>query len=149
MNSMRRLLLGLLVLACTGPSLQSAPADAIRAVLTAQQTAWNAGDIPGFMAYYWHDEQLRFASGGTVTTGWQATLDRYQTRYTPGANMGRLAFSELDIEVFGADDALVFGRWRLHRADGSEPNGLFTLHFRRQPNGAWVIVSDHTSSTDE
>jgi len=129
--------------------LAATPADDIRAVLAAQATAWNAGDIPGFMAHYWRDPRLRFASGGTVTTGWQETLDRYRARYQPGVNMGRLTFSDVEIELLGDTQALGFGRWRLVLANGEEPNGLFTLHFRRLDSGAWVIVSDHTSSAGD
>src|SRR5437879_12391855 len=55
--------------------------DAIRAVLDAQVAAWNRGDLEGFMAGYWKSENLTFMSGGTVTHGWQATMDRYRKRY--------------------------------------------------------------------
>ncbi len=46
------------------------------ALLTEQQASWNGGDIDGFMSAYWNSPELRFASGGTVTYGWQETRDR-------------------------------------------------------------------------
>lgn len=116
----------------------------ICAVLSAQQAAWNAGDIRGFMQGYWQSESLRFASGGTVTTGWETTLQRYLARYPSDAAMGELAFTGVDIDQLAADSAIAFGRWQLLR-ENDAPSGLFTLVFRRI-EGEWVIVHDHTSS---
>lgn len=133
---------------------QSAPqiyeANAIKAQIMAtlarQDAAWNRGDIDAFMEDYVKDESLRFASGGNIRRGWQATIDKYKVTYPDKAAMGRLSFTDLEIEVISAEDALVFGRWKLDRAEDM-PNGLFTLHMREQ-DGKWVIVSDHTSSAE-
>ena len=111
-----------------------------------QSAAWNQGDIDGFMEDYLKDESLRFASGGNIRRGWQATLDRYKASYPDKATMGTLSFYDLEINVITEKDALVFGHWKLDRAKDT-PNGLFTLHMR-QVDGEWVIVSDHTSSAD-
>ena len=118
---------------------------AIAGVLQEQADAWNQGDIEGFMAGYWNDPALRFASGGSVTTGWAETLERYQTAYPDDATMGQLTFSEIDVDMLAPDAALVFGRWRLAREEDN-PGGLFSLVFRRLDDGAWVVVHDHTSS---
>src|SRR5438045_9701022 len=53
---------------------------AIRAVLYAQEQAWNAGNIEAFMQGYWKSDSLRFIGNG-ITTGWQATLEPYQKSY--------------------------------------------------------------------
>lgn len=127
-------------------AFQTEGARDIQSVLTAQQTAWNLGDINAFMEGYWKHEALRFASGGSVTNGWQATIDRYKARYTDRAAMGMLEFSGLDIQVLSQDSAVVHGRWALARAD-DRPSGLFTLIFRDFGSG-WVIVSDTTTSAD-
>ena len=123
-----------------------APAkDAIRAVLDAQVVAWNKGDLDGFMKGYWKSKDLTFFSGGTKTSGWEATLERYQKKYkADGKEMGQLTFSELDIDVLSADSAVVRGRWKL-KLSKDEPGGLFTLLFKRFPDG-WRIVHDHTSA---
>lgn len=131
------------------PAQPSVPADdeaAIRAVLAAQAEAWNRGDLDAFMAGYWRDEGLRFASGNSVRRGWQATLDGYRRRYASPAAMGRLHFTELEIEATGPDAALVFGRWSPIRAQG-HPRGLFTLLMRRMADG-WKITRDHTSAAE-
>lgn len=121
------------------------PEEAVRAVLEAQQAAWNAGDIQGFMAGYWKSDDLRFASGAAVTRGYKATLNGYRKRYPDAAAMGQLAFSDLDVQLIGDDHAIVFGAWRVTKADGETPNGLFTLVMRKM-DGVWRVVHDHTSA---
>ena len=121
---------------------------AITKVLNESTTAWNAGDIPGFMESYWQSENLRFASGGTVNFGWEPVRDRYLSRYPDKKAMGELVFSDVDIKLLGPDHAMAFGSWRLIR-DEDEPHGLYTLILNRFPEG-WRIIHDHTSAaTDE
>ena len=113
-------------------------------VLDAQAAAWNKGDLDGFMAEYWNDDKLTFISGGDITFGWKATKERYVKRYqADGKEMGKLTFSELEVEVLGPYAALVRGRWQLELSK-DKPGGLFTLLFKRLPEG-WRIVHDHTS----
>ncbi len=121
---------------------------AVRALLDAQVEAWNRGDLEGFMAGYWRSPELTFCSGGNVTKGWEATLERYRRRYqAEGREMGRLSFETVDVLGLGRDAALARGGWRLHTSDGKEPHGLFTLLLRR-PDGDWRIVYDHTSAAE-
>ena len=117
---------------------------AITGLIQDQAAAWNRGDIEAFMAAYEKTDALRFASGGNVTRGWTATLERYRKGYPDQAAMGSLTFSDLEITPLGPDGAVVFGRWRLVREQDS-PNGLFTLTWRRGPDG-WRILQDHTSA---
>lgn len=120
-------------------------AQEIRQVLEKQVTAWNRGDLEGFMAGYWNSAALSFYSGGTKTFGWQQTIDRYRNRYqSEGREMGKLDFTDLEIELLSPTNAFVRGHWQLKMKNG-EPGGLFTLIFRKQANG-WKIIHDHTSS---
>ena len=123
------------------------PQDArdIKAVLDRQVEAWNRRDLEGFMAGYWRSERLTFYSGATKTSGWQATIDRYRSRYQgEGREMGHLDFFDQQLEMLGPRAALVRGRWRLKTTTG-ESGGLFTLIFRKFDDG-WKIVHDHTGS---
>jgi len=121
------------------------PEQAIRRVLDDQVRAWNRGDLKGFMEGYWKSDKLTFSSGGDQTKGWQATLDRFRKRYQgEGREMGKLAFTEINVELLGADSAFVRGRWQLVRSK-DRPGGVFTLILRRLPEG-WRIVHDHTSN---
>ncbi|MEW6128355.1 MAG: nuclear transport factor 2 family protein [Acidobacteriota bacterium] len=117
----------------------------IRHVLDEQVKAWNQKDLERFMAGYWNSEKLSFYSGGTRTFSWQTTIERYRKRYQgEGNEMGTLEFSDIIIETLGIDSAFVRGHWQLKMKTG-EPGGLFTLIFRKFPNG-WKIIHDHTSS---
>ena len=117
----------------------------VRQVLDSQVAAWNKGDLKGFMAGYWKSEKLTFFSGDKIEHGWQATYERYQKRYqAEGREMGKLTFSDLDIERVGPDTAWVRGRWKLVTSK-EKPGGLFTLIFKKLPEG-WRIVHDHTSA---
>jgi len=118
---------------------------AVERVLVRQVEAWNRHDIEGFMAGYWNSARLTFFSEATKTSGWQSTLERYRKRYlAEGREMGSLQFSDLDVESLGEDSAFVRGAWQLTTADGKNPHGLFTLVFRKFPEG-WKIIHDHTS----
>ncbi|HUL34318.1 MAG TPA: nuclear transport factor 2 family protein [Candidatus Eisenbacteria bacterium] len=115
----------------------------IQALLAAQQSAWNSGDIPGFMARYWNSPELTFASSKGFTRGWESVLQRYQKTYVDKAAMGKLDFSELEIRELGSDAALVLGHWNLQRQSG-DIGGIFTLVLRKFPEG-WRIIHDHTT----
>jgi ketosteroid isomerase-like protein len=118
---------------------------AIRKVLDDQAAAWNRGDLIGFMDGYWKSDRLSFFSNNDKTAGWQATLDRYRKKYqADGKEMGKLAFSELSVELLGTEHALVNGRFRLTLKEAA-PTGIFTLILRKLPEG-WRIVHDHTSN---
>lgn len=118
----------------------------ILAVLDRQVDAWNTGDIEAYMQEYLKGDDLRFASGGNVESGWQPTLDRYLRRYPDRSAMGRLETVNLDVQVIDKDDALIFGTWALIR-DRDRPSGLYTLHMKKV-DGNWVVASDHTSSAE-
>jgi len=102
--------------------------DRLHGILAVQQKAWNQGDIRHFMDAYWNDEALTFSSGGKTTRGWQATYERYKSKYPDRA----------------ADEqaALTLGNWKL---DKDKPaRGNFSLVWKRI-DGEWKIVHDHSS----
>src|SRR5262245_41034274 len=117
---------------------------AIRAVMEAQQAAWNRGDIEGFMDGYERAETTTFVSGSDITRGWQTVLDQYKQRYNSPGLMGSLMFSEFEVRPLGPSYALVNGRWQLTRSNDT-PGGRFTLLFR-QTSAGWRIVQDTTTS---
>jgi len=122
------------------------PQSEVRKVLDAQTEAWNRGDLESFMNGYWHSPDLTFYGNGSVTKGWQQTLDRYRKTYqSQGKEMGHLDFPEFDIQPLGADYALARGRWHLRFHDGKEATGMTSLTLRKFPDG-WRIIHDHSSS---
>lgn len=145
---MKNVLVAALFLFGSALALHAGDAAAdIKAVLLDQQAAWNRGDLDGFMAGYVRSDELRFASGGSITYGWQTTLERYKQHYPDKATMGTLAFSDLVVTVLAPDAALVFGKWELTRTQ-DKPRGLFTLTLKKTAAG-WRVFQDHTSSAEK
>ena len=124
---------------------QGEPEAQIHAVLDAQVTAWNRGDVAAFMQGYWNSPDTEFVGSNGIVRGWQLILDRYRKAYPDRAAMGHLEFSDLEIQMLGSDAALVVGRFHLQRQSDT-PRGVFTLVFRKFPEG-WRIIHDHTSAT--
>jgi ketosteroid isomerase-like protein len=152
------LLLGLLLVASSaraqqtsatpsGNSAEDSDRRAIVAVFTAQQSAWNRGDISAFLEGYWHSPELTFSGSDGIVRGWDSVLARYKKSYTDRSAMGVLDFSQLEFRKLGADSALVLGHWHLARSKG-DVGGVFTLVWQRFPDG-WRIVHDHTSAVAE
>lgn len=115
----------------------------IRQVLEDQVSAWNRGDIEGFMKTYWNSPELTFSSSGETTRGWQATLDRYRQRYSTREAMGTLRFADMEIRLLGERAAMVLGKWELQNTAGN-PHGNWTLVLQKF-GAEWLIVHDHTS----
>ena len=143
----------LTVARATGAHTPSADEKEIRGVLDAQVTAWNKGDLDGFMAGYWNDPALTFISGGDITSGWKKTKERYEKRYkSEGKEMGKLAFSELHVETFSPNAAMMRGKYELvfekEKDDKKKTaRGRFTLIMRKFPDG-WKVTHDHTSTEE-
>jgi ketosteroid isomerase-like protein len=135
----------------TGADQRANLEEGIKHLLLSQVEAWNHGKLDAFMEGYWHSPDLTFFSGDTVTRGWEPTLVRYRQRYqAEGKEMGKLEFQDLKIDLLSRRSAVVTGKWQLtmgntKTSDGKKPHGLFTLIFKRMPDG-WKIVHDHTSS---
>lgn len=144
---MKNILLTALILLISAISLvaqSNKDAAAIRKIMEDQDAAWNRGDLEAFMSIgYWKSDKLKFVSGDKITYGWQQTLDNYKKTYGTPDKMGKLTFSNLEIELLSKDAAFVTGSWHLER-EKDAPQGKFTLLFRKLKEG-WRIVVDHSS----
>jgi ketosteroid isomerase-like protein len=129
---------------CSAADQSSNSVSQIQSVLTAQQDAWNRGEIDAFMNGYARSPSTVFISEDEVRRGWETVRDRYRVKYSDRAKMGTLSFSDIEVTMLSPDAAVVLGGWRLKRGN-DEPHGRFTLIFKRLPEG-WRIVHDHTSA---
>jgi ketosteroid isomerase-like protein len=119
--------------------------SSLRKILDDQTAAWNRGDLIAFMQGYWHSAGVTFFSGDTIIKGWEPTLQRYRNKYqAAGQQMGKLTFTDENIEMLGSEAALVTARWHLEMSDGKKLEGLTTLLCKRLKEG-WRIVHDHSS----
>ncbi len=119
--------------------------QAIRHVLDEQTQAWNRGDIDAFMQGYENSPNTVFI-GKKLQRGYEAVRRRYHDNYPTTEKMGKLTFSNLSVDLLGADYASVTGAFQLTRATsaGGDVSGVFSLLFRRTTAG-WKIMLDHTS----
>jgi ketosteroid isomerase-like protein len=124
-------------------SLFAQDKQAIIKLMADQQSAWNKGDIDGFMQGYWKSDSLVFVGKTTPVYGWQSTIDRYKKTYPDKATMGQLNFTIVKLEVLDPKNAFILGGWHLKRTIG-DIGGYFTLWFKKI-DGQWKIVCDHTS----
>ena len=143
------ILLSLLMLANACTRLKKTNFDpkaeeaAIRAVLEAEQIAWNNGDIDAFMEGYWRSDSLQFMSPRGVNHGWQETLEGYKKGYPDIKAMGTLHFDIFKVTPLSEDHFLVTGHYRVTR-NSDNLDGYFTLIFKKI-DGRWVAIYDHTS----
>lgn len=140
------LCLGLLTQLNAQESLSPADKEAIEAVLHQQEIAWNQADVPAFMEGYWKSDGLAFVGSGGAVFGWEATKDRYLKNYPDAAAMGKLRFEIIRMQQVNQGVAQVIGKFILERTDETL-SGYFTLVWRKFEDG-WLIVSDHTSSSN-
>lgn len=141
---MQKVLLYVLLLFCFSSFSQKQNLAIKRVLLNMneQVIAWNAGDITGFMNYYWNSDSLKFIGSKGVTYGWQKTLDNYLKNYPDKTSMGRLKFTILSSEQLSKTSVYVIGKWELEK--DKPTGGHFTLLWKKI-NKRWLIVADHTS----
>ncbi len=112
----------------------------ILAVMKAQENAWSAQDLEGFMEGYWKNDSLTFFGSSGITYGWKNTLDNYRKRYPTQAHTGTLNFTIRDISPIEGNSYVVMGEYYLHREAG-DANGVFMILFKKI-DGEWKIVAD-------
>jgi len=122
---------------------QSKDEMAILKVLDEQNTAWNRGDIDGFMKGYWENDSLMFVGKSGVTYGWTNTLNNYKKGYPDTAAMGKLTFTNIKVQRLSKKYYFIVGKWYLKRSIG-DVSGHYNL-LMQKINGHWVIIADHSS----
>jgi ketosteroid isomerase-like protein len=136
-----------LLVSCAAPSAAGGLSDAevsarVRRTLADQTTAWNMGDVRGFMDGYRASDATTFVSGTTLERGHANLLERFLKRY-PEGKMGKLEFTELEVHPLDGEAAYAFARYKL--SGDTQQTGMFTLIFKRDGD-RFVIVHDHTTS---
>jgi uncharacterized protein (TIGR02246 family) len=137
------------VLAVLLPTSVFAADDAIAAVsaeLAREVTAWNAGDLDGYLSGYERAPTTTMIGRDKILRGFDAIAAMYKGHYGDVKHMGTLAFGELEVRRLAPDYALAIGRWHLTRGSdgGGNAGGFFTLTLHKGAGG-WHIVLDHTS----
>lgn len=124
----------------------AAPSREIQVVLDKQISAWNRGDIPGFMEGYRNSPELIYLTDTKIIHGWQTLLEYYQQLFRPPneASMGILSLPEEEMTMLGRDSAIVWGTYVVKTPDGHSRGGRYTLAMLKLPEG-WRTIYDRTS----
>ena len=124
------------------PSTSGTPSDPLVTMLERTTSAWNAGDLDGFITLYDESSTFMTPAGPIGRTEMRA---RYQTRYFSGGRPDQqLRFEQMRVRRLGSDYAVMTGRFVLSGGGKPEQSGWFTLVWARTPQG-WKILHDHSS----
>ena len=120
--------------------------QAILAVISRMEAAWNRGDFRGYMEGFANPDVI-FVSRGEFQKDWQATLDHYIRDYgTSEETRGKLHFFDIKIEILGPDAAQLISRYQLDRP--KQPQDGINTRLMRKRDGKWVIALNHVSSRE-
>ena len=124
--------------------LPQAELDVVK-VLTAQERAWNSGDMQAFLSGYKQAPETTFI-GEAVQHGSDNLAQRYHSTYPNRDSMGTLSFSDLQPRMLDDRYAVMTGRFHLERPrkSGGIADGVFSLVLENTSAG-WKIILDHTS----
>ena len=120
--------------------------QAILAVISRMETAWNNGDFRGYMAGFANPDVV-FVSRGQFQKDWQGTLDHYIRDYGSSVETrGKLHFFDIKVEMLGPDAAQLISRYQLDRPE--HPQHGINTRLMRKRDGKWVIALNHVSSLE-
>lgn len=139
------LLLSPSVLSATAQSQQPADSAAILSMLNRQADDWNRGDLDAFAKGYKNSPEILFM-GQTIRRGYDQMLAGYRKSFPNRDSMGKLTFSNLEVQPLDGHFATVTGRFHLERtaAGGGDAGGYFLLVVEKTPAG-WKIIRDDTT----
>lgn len=123
----------------------AAERDAIVAMLNRQAADWNGGDLNAFATGYKHSPDILFM-GQPIRRGYDQMLASYRDKFSNRDKMGKLTFTQLEVQPLDEHFATVTGRFYLERtrAGGGDASGYFLLVLEKTPSG-WKIICDDTT----
>ena len=127
-------------------SAKSAETQAIVSMLNRQAEDWNRGDLDAFATGYKNSPDILFM-GQTIRRGYDQMVDGYRKSFPNREAMGKLTFSQLEVQPLDEHFATVTGRFHLERtaAGGGDAGGYFLLVVEKTPAG-WKIIRDDTTN---
>ena len=125
----------------------SGDSQAILSVLNQQADDWNRGDLDAFATGYKNSPDILFM-GPTIRRGYDQMLAGYRKSFPNREAMGKLTFSNLEVQPLDERFATVTGRFHLERtkAGGGDASGYYLLVVEKTPSG-WKIIRDATTDS--
>ena len=129
-----------------GSTDQSGHVRAILSVLNKSADDWNRGDLEAFATSYNDSPDILFM-GRTIRHGYAQMLEGYKAGYATPEKMGKLSFTQLEVQLLDEHFATVTGHFHLERTLAGDGNadGYFLLVVERTPGG-WKIIRDDTTA---
>jgi ketosteroid isomerase-like protein len=119
--------------------------DELNTVLSAQEAAWNKGDLTAYLSFYKdaRDTQAMFTS---PIRGLASIRNAYLLSFPNAEAMGTIDETEIAVRPMGENFALVTGVYHLARNKkaGGTTDGLFTDIFERTQRGWKIVYSSAT-----
>jgi hypothetical protein len=147
---MRSLRLLLLAAVFTCPVVAAAQngtdKTAILAMMNKSADDWNKGDLSTFATAYKNSPDILFI-GKTISRGYDQMIATYKKSYGTREAMGKLTFSQLEVQPLDAHFATVTGHFHLERTatGGGNADGYYLLVVEKTATG-WKIVRDDSTS---
>ena len=121
----------------------------IKDILNRSMSAWNSGDLNGFLGCYERSPTTCYLSADQIVLGYPAIEAMYAQRFAIGsaAARGMLSLSLTRVVPLGPEHALAIGQYLLSRDGdhGGSGYGVFSLVLHKSALG-WRISADHTTS---
>ena len=116
---------------------------AVTKVILAQESAWNRGDLDGYLAHF-KEAPDTLAMLPTPVRGMGNVRSAYHLNFPNKEAMGTLEDSEVEVRELGENFAVATGKYRLVRSKkgGGNAEGTFTEIFEKTPAGWRVIFSE-------
>jgi ketosteroid isomerase-like protein len=118
----------------------------VEAMLESSASAWNEGDLDGFMATYADVATTSFMTHDGPVYGADSIRAGYAPAFAPGAPRDSLRFEDLSVRQLPPLIGLATARYVLYRGEQVTSTGWFTLVLRRVGDG-WRVIHDHSSES--
>jgi uncharacterized protein (TIGR02246 family) len=124
---------------------KTSESSAIIVMLNRQADDWNRGDLDAFARGYKNSPDILFM-GQTIRRGYDQMLAGYRKSFPTRAAMGKLTFTNLEVQLLDDHFATVTGRFHLERTaqGGGDAGGYYLLVVEKTPAG-WKIIRDDTT----
>ncbi|MES2392342.1 MAG: SgcJ/EcaC family oxidoreductase [Acidobacteriota bacterium] len=116
---------------------------AVAKTILAQETAWNKGDLDGFLKFFKDAPDTEVMLGNPVY-GLTDIRNAFHTLYPAADAMGKLEDSEIQVRSLGDNFALATGKYHISRSHkaGGDAQGTFSEILEKTPTGWQVIFSE-------
>ena len=118
---------------------------AVVKIVLAQESAWNRGDLEGFLSEFKDAPDTQVVLGNRAV-GMTEIRNAFHVNYPNRESMGVLAYSDVEARELGENFALATGKYHLERSKkfGGSADGTFTEVLEKTPKG-WQIIFDETT----